>query len=241
MPRRSLTNRQRDPPPIALEVLEEIRMPNGLEVLRGIGIRLDRVILVRLKGAQQVFRPRDRHHVLEARSAFGKDEVVVVVFAVHVRTLGPDAAGAVPQVGVGPVLAGRDVDGEDVVADDVEDVARHVGLAVVVPEEVRVEEAEVFVDEAHRHAPGLRLERISRVEDHVERLVNAVLHHERDDHVENSIVVAESRGVYSALHRVCAVVFGDLLFAVDDVADVAPVLQVAAGVDGEAGEVVEGG
>lgn len=63
--------------------------------------------------------------------------------------------------------------------------------------------------------------------------------HESDNDVESAIVMSQSRRIDSPLHPSSTIILGNLLLAVDDVADMTPVLKISARVDGETREVVE--
>jgi len=217
-------------PPVAVCVLEEIGVADGLEVLLGFAVREERVAFVSGVRAGDLFGAGHGDGVVQCGAALGDHEVVPSIFLVDVGTLGPDAAGAVPDVDGGACPAGVEVELLDHHA-----VGGDVDLSIVVPEEVGVNLGGVEEDGV---APCGLVIGVGGLEENTGLLAGAEV---LADDIEGALVFADRCGEHALLLAFGApAVVRKLRLASPDMADHLPLEQVLGGVDGQARKGDEG-
>ena len=218
---------------------DQVRVPGVLDRAGRTGRAEHRVGRVPLERALRGGAPGDADAVPSLGAALGDEQVPVVAAAVQVRRLRELQPGARPQrarrlkrlpgVQVDPYLLDAQVLAE-LLAAGVQPGEGHVGCAVVVPGQVRVDAANAVDGDAVAPRAG----RVGRGEDDA----SARAHRDRDDHVEDTIAVPDGRRPDAAAGY--HVVHLDLPGPGHHVADVRPPGQVGAAVDRYPGQVLKG-
>ena len=219
---------QEDDPPGAVGGLEEVAVPGALDVafLRGQrAVREDGIIGIRFIRAVDVPAARDSQLVRQFRASFRYEQIIPAVLPVDMRTFRKTSARSAPErFPGGQGGAGLRVDFAQ--GDGGVGVGYHIAFSILEVER-RVDALLLQPDGFAPRACGIG------GGDHE---VAAAAHVGRD-HVEGAVVVPDGRCIDA--QRGVGMLQRQLRGPVQDIADLLPVLQVAAVEHGHAGEVVE--